>query len=155
MKDIPGYEGRYSITPDGKVYSWYGNKFMKLWLSDRGYLKVQLRQPRRNFRVHRLVAQAYLPNPRNAPKIDHKNGNPTDNRVENLRWCTDKENVHYAIKAGKMICIKQRLLKPHDIYRIKELRSEGKGATQISRELNLSYHAVRDFLRGRNYKPIF
>lgn len=93
MKYIKGYENLYSITNDGKVFSHISNKWLKL---DRRrqkklhYSQIKLRS--KTFRVHRLVAQAYIPNPLNLPEIDHINNNGEDNRVENLRWCTTIQN---------------------------------------------------------------
>jgi hypothetical protein len=53
--------------------------------------------------VHRLVAETFIPNPNNLPFIDHINANRLDNRVENLRWCTEKQNLYYSVDIGNLI----------------------------------------------------
>ena len=93
-KTIEGYPD-YMISSMGRVKSLFFNKekILKLTKSCKGYLKVDLRGiKRKNTLVHKLVAQAFIPNPENKPYIDHINTNKTDNRVENLRWVTAKEN---------------------------------------------------------------
>lgn len=107
-KDIEGYEGLYQISNEGKVKSlpreWKcarnesGNRHHnEIIMSPQlrlNYYRVRLVKygVGKNKSVHRLVAEAFIPNPDNKPCIDHINGNPIDNRVENLRWCTQEEN---------------------------------------------------------------
>lgn len=107
-KDIKGYEGLYQVSNMGRVKSlervvFRGNGHGKRILDEKilklssihGYLIAFLfnGSKRKNYRVHRLVAQAFIPNPENKPEIDHINTIRTDNRVENLRWVTKKENI--------------------------------------------------------------
>lgn len=100
-KDIKGYEGLYQVSSEGRVKSLkYGKeKILKSGKNSGGYLKVQLCKEGkiRHYLVHKLVAQAFIPNPNNKPFIDHINTIKTDNRVENLRWCTQKENQNNPI----------------------------------------------------------
>ena len=86
MKDIIGYEGLYSITSCGKVWSYKNKKFLKPLSNGKGYLFVRLCKNGKieNKRIHRLVAEAYLPNPNNYDTVDHIDFNTANNCVNNL-----------------------------------------------------------------------
>lgn len=105
-KDIKGYEGLYQISTNGRVKSLlkvtkFGNRLkvneemiLKPALGKRGYYVVSLNHngKSKTFTIHRLIAEAFIPNPLNKKFIDHINTIKTDNRIENLRWVTSKEN---------------------------------------------------------------
>ena len=103
-KRIPGFED-YAITSDGKVisYKYKTPRIMKTWyqLGDRGvkkagYENIELckNNKKYHFLIHRLVAEAFIPNPDNLPEVNHKNKNRQDNRVENLEWCDRISNLY-------------------------------------------------------------
>lgn len=94
-KKINGYP-RYSVSSLGEVRNDDTGAFLKAVKAKNGYLRLMLTPGRVNKSVHRLVAEAFIPNPNNKPYINHINGDKTDNRVDNLEWCTQSENMQHA-----------------------------------------------------------
>ena len=94
MRDVVGYENIYGVTSCGKVYSYKSKKFLKPLVDKDGYLFVQLYKDRKMkpYKIHRLVASAYLPNPDNLPEVDHIDNDKTHNYVNNLQWLSHKDN---------------------------------------------------------------
>lgn len=109
-RDVPGWEGLYKVSSDGQVFSVLKNKIKETWADKNGYLKVGLYRGIKGHQksVHRLVAQAFIPNPENKPEIDHIDTNPTNNAVYNLRWVTRYENRHNPISMLKYAKIDYR-----------------------------------------------
>lgn len=104
VKDIAGYEGMYTIDIQGRIYSHKSKKYLSLKPdSILGYVHAGLCKDgkMKMYNVHRLVAKAFIPNPENLPIVHHKDDNKSNNCVDNLEWCTQKENVHHTIAAGK------------------------------------------------------
>lgn len=89
----------YMINREGQVKSNLTNKILKTARLKTGYVCVGLRKGGKSYtvRLHRLLAKAFIPNPHNKPHVDHINGVRDDNRVENLRWCTNKENQNFEL----------------------------------------------------------
>lgn len=104
VKPIKGWEDLYTISSDGKVFSIRSGKYLKPRLSMDGYERVALcrgRSYRREYRVHRLVAEAFIDNPNNLPQVNHKDFDVRNNCLENLEWCTNKENAHYSMEHNR------------------------------------------------------
>lgn len=120
-KDVKGFEGIYQVSNKGNVKSLdrvvecvdsfrhYKGKMMKLDKKKNGYLQVNLKRQNKNaqYLVHRLVAEAFIPNPNVLSCVNHKDENKENNHVDNLEWCSQAYNNRYG--AGyKKRCINAR-----------------------------------------------
>lgn len=117
----------------GKELCFYDNK---------GYKRINIQGKR--FAVHRLVAQAFIPNPENKPQVNHINGRHDDNRVENLEWCTDLENRRHAVANG----LAPAGVEGKKIYN-KKLCQEFESIREASRATGLPEKKIADCLHGR------
>lgn len=107
-KDVVGFCGLYRVSNFGRVMSIFREDFstkrmvrpriLKPKVNKLGYVRVTIRKDGKTYtcKVHTLVAEAFLEKPNDATEINHKNGNPSDNRVENLEWCTRQYNIWHS-----------------------------------------------------------
>lgn len=160
-KYIKGYEGLYMVSNLGRVrsvdhYVNYKNikkrlilgKILNLNKDNRGYYVVTLSKDsvRKNYSVHRLVAEAFIPNPDNLPTVDHINRDRTDNCIENLRWADYKlqqENCDRETQAKKLS--KPVLQYTLDMVFIKEYAS----VSEASRQTGISHAHITECCNGK------
>lgn len=141
-RPIIGYESMYQVNNIGRVRSvktTYKKKrpYLSHHIDKYGYPYVILtsHSKSRCFRIHRLIAQAFIPNPENKPEIDHIDGNKMNFNIDNLRWCTRKENMNNVI-TKKRISISKMGKRP-SIYTISKLKeSSSKPLVVLSKEGN-------------------
>ncbi len=104
-RDIKGYEGLYQVSNEGNVRSLKKGIILKAANVNNGYLAVQLWDngiPKMKL-IHRLVAEAFIPNPDNLPQVNHKNEDKALNIVENLEWCSAKYNMNYGTAISRRV----------------------------------------------------
>lgn len=174
-KDIKGYEGSYRVGSTGLIYSktrWslregkpyqkLTGKYIKPWRDTRGYVQVYLCKNGKTkpVGVHRLVAQAFIPNPENKKTVNHLNGDLKDNRVSNLEWATQKENNQHAYKTGLMnpskgeTHYKAKLTrsKALEIRRRFNLNKKEDSAIKLATEYGVSEATIRQVLKNITWK---
>lgn len=137
IKDYP----HLLVSRAGNVWTTTYNRELGQYLTNRGYLTVKLCKDKtiRSIGVHRLVAEAFIPNPDNLPTVDHIDGNKLNNRVENLQWLSLSDNCRKAVprrsKAFKsIICV--------------ETGKVYKSKAQAARDLNIPSAVMSSLLKG-------
>ena len=103
-KTVPGTDGYLQISTEGRAKSLLRGEgyILKPVPDQKGYLRLSIviSRKRHTYKIHRLVAQAFIDNPENLPQVNHKDGDKKNNHVSNLEWVTNKENAMHAIKSG-------------------------------------------------------
>lgn len=162
-RPVVGYEGLYEISNLGRVKSlkgWNGKeyvsreKFLKSHISastpnySRKVVDLKKNGKRRTFRVHRLIAMAFIPNPDNLPEINHKDSNPLNNAISNLEWCTHKYNHDYRSTNGAYAISEETLNAMFTMY------DQGTPIKHIAEKLGIGYVRTRKIIRAkRQTKP--
>jgi hypothetical protein len=174
-RDVVGYEGYYQVSNLGRVRSvdrriidsfgnerFYKGKPLKPSLKSTGYYSVALCKDgnKDTAAIHRLVATAFLESDSNHTYIDHIDGDRTNNKLSNLRWCTQKENLKYAAEAGsidqsRIARAGKRYISKHKMggHLTRVLRSDGKiypSVREAARDLGVTASSVYKVLNGEN-----
>lgn len=174
-KDIEGYEGRYQVSDCGRVKSvsrnytakngmkrFHKGMILKPVNDYYGYHKVSLRCEKQILKVpkiHRLVAETFLPNPENKSQVNHLNGIKTDNRLSNLEWCTPKENTQHAEETGLRDYKGKRnptsILNEEKVKEIRKLYSSGKYyQKELGKMFGVTRSTISDIIIRATWKHV-
>lgn len=160
IKEIKGFEGRYTISNLGVVRSLITGKILKPYITKAGYARVNLRYAKcrdyKSLLVHRLVAGNFIPNPNLYKEVNHKDCNRLNNKVSNLEWCDRFYNIKYAFQYGK--ANNKGIRNPHsklnedDIIAIKALANTGKFFNiQIAKLFKVASTTIDAIVRGETW----
>ena len=107
---------RYSVDEYGSVFDKYKNKYIKHFNNGFGYeyVMLSLNGKYKQYKVHRLVAQAFIPNPENKPFVNHIDCDRSNNYYKNLEWCTQKENINYAQRVNSSFNDRNKKVEQYD-----------------------------------------
>ena len=148
-KDIDGYEELYQVSDTGEVMNVRTGKILKAYKEKSGYLRVGLYKDgkEKSFRVHRLVAEAFIPNPLNLPEVNHKSEDKHDNRVENLEYCDRKYNINYGTRNDK---VAEKVSKTvFQFSKTGEFIMEWCSVSEIDRQLGFNFRNVSACCLGK------
>jgi hypothetical protein len=155
MKPIEGFEDYY-VDELGNIWSTKFNKNLKIKTrkdSD-GYLMITLHKDGKRYtkKVHRLIAIAFIPNPEKKKTVNHKNCIKTDNRVENLEWCTYLENMRHAFDNGLMPKKENHWNSKITLKQVNEIRNDNRTHREIALFYNISRSHVSSIKKYHYWK---
>lgn len=161
-KWVTGYEGMYRVSDLGRVFSEKTGKYLSLnRVTKDGYIYVALtdKGKAKEFRLHRLVALTFIPNPMNKPTVNHKDGNKSNNSLLNLEWATREENMQHAYDLGLKVMAKgsdhasSKLTK----QQVEEIRStyrrykKGFGSVALAKKYGVESSTILRIVQGKSY----
>lgn len=170
FRPVKGFEGFYEISNKGRVKTLYtssqgkrgGGDFLKERTTRQGYKFYQLNKSGKKSTVltHRLIAQAFIENPEGKNEINHIDGNKANNNLDNLEWCTRKENIKHAFETGLNVGRKGEKnflskLTYEKVKEIKELLTEGNmSAKDIGKKYGVSQSCITNINLGHTWKGV-
>lgn len=160
-KDIKGYEGLYQVNKIGQVRKLkHEIKILAPEVMKKGYLRVSLTKNKQRTRIliHVIVAKHFIPNHDNKQQVNHINGIKSDNRIENLEWCTNKENCIHAVKNNLRLAVFGEeaggsKLSEIDVIEIRNLKGK-LIKKEIAEKFNISIHTIKQIHQNISWKHL-
>lgn len=165
-KDIESYEGLYKVSNFGRIkslLSWDGHAYIQKekilnpyrQLAGKNYYRSVIcltkNKIRKQYKVHKLVAEAFIPNPNNLPIINHIDGNPLNNKADNLEWCTQKHNIKHSLESE----LKLNVIKTIDRETMVDLLNCGKSYDDIAEILGIAKGTVFNYIKKFKIKKVY
>jgi hypothetical protein len=154
-KNIPEFNGDYQASTFGNIKNKSGKILKQRINKHRGnYMLIRFYGKPPFYKVHRLIAKTFIPNLYNKPDINHIDGNKTNNRIENLEWCTRSENMTHAYNTGLAggKSYNSKKLNNEDVKNIKKLLENGSLIKEISNIYNISQSYVSAIKNNKRKK---
>jgi len=151
-KEVKGTNGLYLVSEDGQIFSVQSNRVLKSQRQKNGYYRIELNYGGKSHRefIHRLVAEAFIPNPNNYPVVNHKDENPSNNHADNLEWCTHEYNSNYGTRNERIVANRE--------YKIGWNHAQSKPVKQFDLDGNLIHEygscGMAAILTGLDVKSI-
>lgn len=150
-KDIKNYEGLYQISNLGRVKKINKSNIIicKPSIDTSGYKQIVLtkNKKRKSYKIHRLIAQAFIPNPNNLPQINHKDENKLNNDVSNLEWCTLQYNCNYGSRNYR--CTRHRQHKVQQYNKQNNLVREYLSLKEAEKITKIKYQQISSCCRNK------
>ena len=159
MNDIKGYEGLYSITNRGVVFSHLVGRELKVQRGTRyKYVRLTKEGKGRTEMIHRLIAKTFIPNPLSKPCVNHIDGDKSNNLTSNLEWCTSKENIQHAMDTGlsnnRGSNNRMAYFKDTDVLFIRYWYEKGSRICELVKLFNSTHSCISDIVKRRSWSYI-
>ena len=135
----------FDVNENGDIWRIDGKSF-SISVCPFGYKSVRCSKNgvRHRFQIHRIVAMKYLKNYENKPEVNHKDFNPSNNKLENLEWATEKENVSHSMRHGR----RSKKLTPEKVCAVRSMLKEGVPQYSIAKKIGINQSCVSDIFNG-------
>lgn len=177
-KPVPAFQGLYEVSNTGQVRSvertvqckssngtvsrLYKSQLLKPQLNKKGYLKIKLYRTKSDWKmffVHRIVAAAFLDNPKNLPQVNHKDGDKCNNAASNLEWITNADNMRHAFVTGVRrnesgIAAANARLTEEQVRLVVRMRSDGKPLKEIAKLVQCTTQNVNRICSGKTWSSL-
>ena len=149
----------YIVKTNGEIISKHTGKPLSPHKDKKGYLRVRLKHKDGGVThlVHRVVATCHIPNPNNLPQVNHKDGDKSNNSIENLEWCSGRGNVDHSVEQG---LVKRGIDRPNakfsdeDVTKIRQERVEGKTYYELADKWGAAYQTIHKICSRQTYTHV-